>query len=213
MPAVVQWPRRPVSTEGGDILAPLRHLLLGLNLVELRTTAEADQESKDIDKGTATPWSEQAVNAGALGLSKVIGTVVSVGGGVGAAATGIAGFTVTNSLERIAAVGGVSAILVATVIGLAVIVRADVQARAVASAAQYEARARVTDAFLTRSHPVATPRFFITSSLKSQEWVEVARFEMLEGGLAARTIANDHILATDIKGITTVDVQTNQSQQ
>jgi hypothetical protein len=128
---------------------------------------------------------------------------------VGAVATGFAGFAVTNSSERMAAIIGVSAILAATALGLAIIVRADVQARATASAAQYEARARVTDAFLSRSHPVATPRYFVTRAADKGRWTEVVGFTVESGEqgpyLAARTLSGDHIRGNEIAGITTVD--------
>jgi hypothetical protein len=85
----VQWPRRPVSGGGADVLPPLRELLLALHLVEKRTTTAADGEREDArNTGSATPWSEQAVTAGALALTKVISAVLGTAGVAGGAVSG-----------------------------------------------------------------------------------------------------------------------------
>lgn len=205
----VQWPRRPVSVDGADVLPPLRELLLALNLVEKRTTGAADTDEQDIrGSGSATPWSEQAVTAGTLALTKVITAVVGTAGVAGGAVSGIAGYSVEDTGSRIAAISGAAVIITGTVVALAAMVRADVAGRALSSAAQYEARARVAAVFLEKAQPVPSSRYFVLPR-NAADWVEVTGFEMHGAGrgstVCARTVDGDHVLVKDVANLTTVD--------
>lgn len=202
----VQWPRRPVSQDSQDVLPPLRELLLGLNLVEVKVSSvEGDAKS---GKG-ATPFSEQAITAGALGISKVLGTLVAAFGVVGASVTGASGAEQADVGEKIAAFAGASLIVTAMIFGLALIAFADVSARARSAAAAYDARARVARAFLDHAQPIASPRHFVNLG-NDQPWVEVSDFRFFdlsgERKLCAVPAAGGPAIdLSTVKGITTAD--------
>jgi hypothetical protein len=166
--AKLQWPVRSVGSDD-DLAPPLKEILAELNLLEL--------DSKD-STGWDTPFSRQAITAGALAMSKWMGTAIASLGGLGAIVATAAAFWARVSVaERIGYASMAVLLIVGMAVALAVIVRADVTARGLATAAMYRARADVASGFLATTQRILLnePAYWVRLRA-DHTWHPVTRF-------------------------------------
>jgi hypothetical protein len=191
----VQWPGNALDATGGDLAAPLKALLMGLNLLEKPDELEKKQQGLSWE----TPASVQVITAGATSFSKWATAMIGSAGGVSVIAAYVGGFWKGSEpslrIVSLSIVGGLTAVVA---IAIAMIVRADVAARATASAAEYRARAAVAETFLrTCPRTPETARYTLKKRGDDQP-VPVESFEVIDGALIAVTL-HDRIPAMEIE--------------
>jgi hypothetical protein len=151
----VQFPEEAVNPAGADVLAPLKELQQGLQVLP------AD---KDIAKAGASatfvgpPDSVAIIEAGATALSKWWSVAIAALGGTAVIISAVTKFWNGESPGvRIGLIAGMAAFLAASVLAISVIVSADLKGRAQGMVALYAARADIANQFLRQSLSASMP--------------------------------------------------------
>lgn len=140
------WVARPDNAQ--EIGGPTLALLQDLNLLE--------DNAQHFRWWEGTPFSKQAITAGATGLAKIAAPAVGVPGLIAAVTTYFQSWGSSTAKDWVL-LGCATLILIATAFAVAIIVHADLSARASATAAQYQARAATAAAYLGACRAASTP--------------------------------------------------------
>jgi len=126
----------------GAVIEPTKDLLTGIGLLGDHTAICGANRDK-------TPYSLQVIESGALGITKVWGSIVGAAGGLTALGALFAGFWGGQSPgEKMVLYGASAVFLAATAISISIIVRSDVMARGQSAAAKNAARGAVAVAMI-----------------------------------------------------------------
>jgi heme A synthase len=146
---VAQFPGKAVSNDAdaNDLVKPLQSILQGVNLLGfVSPSPTADPKSPGV----------AVLEANATALSKWAAKFAGGSATLALVGTGIAAFWKNNNLDvRLAAVAGLSVVLVAALIGIAWIVAADLKSRSKGQIVIYQARQAIALQFLQESLAVS----------------------------------------------------------
>jgi hypothetical protein len=196
--ATVQWPTSSV-TAGDDVLAPLRTLLLGLNVLE-----GTDKAGEPLAPSLwSTPFSLQVITAGSTTISKWVGTAIAGLGGLSTLAAGLKAFLMgSHGSVTVGYAASAAACLVATIFGLAIVIRADVAGRAKAAAAEYEARKAVAVQFLALARP--SGQYLVKKPGYGEAFAPVQAFVLRDGKIAVQVDDKTFLTGDDVEGLVPV---------